>query len=270
MTYGIRKYSRSLLITTFVLSVILVSNGRARAQEAASNDPLQPPQQEKFVATDALAIPWRDGNWGCEYGSAVPTPDCPAAAGVAYPSSDILALYNQDGTLWYRFSVERRSPIFWKDNKMGFMPFASHFLLALRLVGESPHWYEVEVNEKNRATKYILKSESRMWSKVTWGFAFSASYSVKINQDRVKLLDKPEGEVNKEVADKKFVLLKFAKLDGDWMYLEAHRNVGLTRVIDHGWIRWRNGRDILVGSVLNDDKVPEPTSDQAENPADNQ
>lgn len=267
MISSIRKTRGFLLAATLAVLTILLSGDLmvVGAQETVTDDPVQPPEQEKFVATDALAIPWRDGNIGCEYGSAVPTLDCPPAAGTAYPTSDVLVLYNGDGTLWYRFSVDWRSPIFWKDNKIGFVPFTNHFLFALRLVGESPHWYEVEVNEETGATKYILKSEPRMWSKVTWSFAFSASFSVKIDQDRVKLRDKPDGKVVKETADKKFVLLKFVKLDGDWMYLDARRNVGWTQVAYHGWVRWRKGRDILVGSLLNRYKIPEPASDETKN-----
>ena len=185
MISSIRKTRGFLLAATLAVLTILLSGDLmvVGAQETVTDDPVQPPEQEKFVATDALAIPWRDGNIGCEYGSAVPTLDCPPAAGTAYPTSDVLVLYNGDGTLWYRFSVDWRSPIFWKDNKIGFVPFTNHFLFALRLVGESPHWYEVEVNEETGATKYILKSEPRMWSKVTWSFAFSASFSVKIDQE---------------------------------------------------------------------------------------
>jgi hypothetical protein len=183
--------------------------------------------------------------------------------------SDILSLYNPDGTLWFRFSVSSKSPdYFYTNTEMDFKPFSLIGAfekypdgLVLRLVGESKHWYEVEINEKTRATKFISKSDP-MWSRATWDFLFSWSRNIKINQNQVKLRDKPNGEVIKETADAYFGSFWFEKLDGDWMYISGIGSIKFPYETRHGWIRWRKGRDILVGSILNQNKIPEVTAEK--------
>ena len=268
MTFYIRKKDRFLLFATLALSVILTSVSQIiTAQEVATDDPIQPPGQEAFVASDSVAIPWRVSDMGCRTGTVYPTQNCRLINNAEFDKADILTLYNLDGTQWYRFSLSSKSPDYFHTNtKMHFKPFALWgfqdypHALVLRLIGESDHWYEVEVNEKTRATKYILKSDP-MWVKTTWSFLFGWSYNVVVDQNRIKLLDKPDGEVIKETADAFFNKLKFVKLDGDWMYVGGIGSAKWPFTRRYGWIRWRKGRDILVGSRLNGDKIPEPVPD---------
>jgi hypothetical protein len=263
-----------VLIITLVFSFILLFVQCIAGQRDSdiSADRVEIPGEEKFVASDEVVIPWRDSGSGCEAGSAHPTPNCLILPNKVASSADILSLYNPDGTLWYRFSLSSKSSdYFYTNTEISFKPFSLIGAfekypdgIVLRMIGESEHWYEVEVNEKNRATKFILKSDP-MWSKASWGFVFSWSRNVKIDQDQVKLRDKPNGEVIKETADAHFGSFEFEKLDGDWMYVGGIGDIKLPYKRYYGWIRWRNGREILVGSVLNRYKIPETTSVETRN-----
>jgi len=254
------------LLASLALFMILASGDRIMAQEVATVNSVPPPSQEQFVVSDNVAIPWRVSDMGCRTGTVYPSQNCRLISNVEFDRADILTIYNLDGTLWYRFSLSSKSPDYFHTKKMDFEPFASWgikgypFALALRLVGESAHWYLVEINEKTRATKFILKSDP-MWFKTTWSFLFSWSFNVVVDQNCIKLLDKPNGEVIKETADAYFTKLKFVKLDGDWMYVGGIGSANWPFTRRYGWIRWRKGRNVLVGSGLNGDKIPEPSPD---------
>jgi hypothetical protein len=66
--------------------------------------------------------------------------------------------------------------------------------VVLRLVAVSDHWYEVEVNERTRQTKYILKSDP-LWVKTKWDFWLANVAVIHPGPDDAPLLDKPDGKV---------------------------------------------------------------------------
>lgn len=256
--------SRAVLFLLFLsLAVASVS---AQSEASTVNDTVGLPNTEKFVAAEGAMIPWISSDHGCRVSSSVPTPDCRIVTMAEYLAMPVLTLHNSDGSIWYQVIVNYDSPDHYlRKPKADFKPYAAKELLddlsdslVLRMVAESPHWYQVEVNEDTHATKYILKSD-KAWSKVGWAFFFSWSFNVQVDQNRVKLRDKPDGQVIKEYEDLYYDRLKFLKLDGDWMYVEGIREA---RLLYYGWIRWRKGRDILVGSVLNNNKIPKSANEE--------
>jgi hypothetical protein len=124
--------------------------------------------------------------------------------------------------------------------------------IVLRLVRESNNWFEVEVNEVTRETKYVSKGDP-LWSRVTWDDIFNIN-TIEFNHDKISLLDAPAGKVIAECEGEKYTVAKYRKLEGDWMYVEAGRSN--LRGPCFGWLRWRDGRRILIGSVLNGHKPP--------------
>ncbi len=58
----------------------------------------------------------------------------------------------------------------------------------------------------------------------------------------VRLLDRPEGKVIKEIIfnDPGPIDLKVAEVDGDWLKVQSERD-------KFAWIRWRKDREMLVG-----------------------
>lgn len=127
------------------------------------------------------------------------------------------------------------------------------------MVGESPHWYEVEVNEETRATKFVLKSDP-MWAKTKWSYWLAKIRFFKFGDSEPPLRDKPNGEVIEESANLRFYSLKFLKADGDWAYVEGYKSKTY-----RGWIRWRKGRDMLVKDSFNLFNVAKPKIQMEEN-----
>jgi hypothetical protein len=134
-----------------------------------------------------------------------------------------VTIYNEDGSVWYSFHNTVNDPDYWRYNKQsGFAPFAeiSEGEVILRLVGESPHWYKVEVNEETRATKYVLKSDPK-WAKKDWSFFLAAMRYFDFIGEHPPLLDNLDGKVIKEAADLRYSQFRFLKADGDWTLVEG-------------------------------------------------
>ncbi len=261
----------SVLRFIFFASVFLsFSNAQliiAQTIVSATKEKILPPVEENFEEVDALATPWRDS--GCRpldrlYLDGEMT--CDIRTGPNYKFADTLTLYNADGTLWYRFSLTYEKPdYFMRDTKMNFVPFSmgghsnSPQKVILRMVGESSHWYKVEVNETTRAMKFILKSDP-MWSKTTWEYWIGYT-NLMIDPEEVKLLDKPDGKVVEEAVTWSWTAkrgVKLLKIDGDWAFVK-------TVIGDEykGWIRWRNGRNLLVGGVLTAFEIPQIKTEES-------
>jgi hypothetical protein len=79
---------------------------------------------------------------------------------------------------------------------------------------------------------------------------------IKVDKDHREFLrDKPNGKVIEKSGDFEIDTVYFLKADGDWAYVR----IGTVQPkIMKGWMRWRNGREFLVGCVFNNFKVPEP------------
>jgi len=269
------ELQRKILSRGFVLAFCflpLMSMAVVGQVEEKESLKIRPPRQEVFTDTsDYLIIPWRDSDLGCNgVTSRHELPGCPTD--VRWPAVDervMMTVYDRDGSLWRRFNIVTNP-----DGTVGkflgndFKPLApkkttdilSH-TVVLRLVGESSSWYKVEVNEDTRETNYILRSDKN-WAKVGWAFFFNYSRAVEVNQKLIKLRDKPGGEVIKEYVDLYFHPLLFERLDGDWMYVVGYTGYSNAGKPFYGWVRWRDGRDILVGSILNNRKIPDLATDQ--------
>jgi len=172
-------------------------------------------------------------------------------------SSKGLKLFHPNGSLWVSFSLQPDDEDY-VTRKTHFKPFSAFIkrapkIVVLRLEAESPSWYEVEVNEETRETKYIAKNDP-LWARSTWELWLNRSARFVIDNDRTKLHDRPDGKVIEEAADITFPHFSFIKAEGDWIYVQG---VVFLKRNYHGWIRWRDGRKILVGWLLNDFEVPE-------------
>jgi hypothetical protein len=254
-----------------VLLLILICGLQAVAQidGALPDDKIASPGEEEFTTIDALATPWRDSGCILFAEASQQEPGCKNTGGRPEENAS-LTIYDSDGSVWYSFSVwEQNKDYFLKysmipnDNpgygfhpeiygfrKEGFHPLATPgvflpYTVVLRMVGESPHWYKVEVDEQARDVRYIAKNDP-MWAKKSWDFWLYKGFGNGENiifgdRDREPLRDKPNGKVIEDspIGEEK---LKVLKVEGEWIYVKALKNSYSTL----GWIRWRNGRDILL------------------------
>lgn len=260
---------RALIPSVSVIVFVMLSNHLLFGQAVPETVMTQPatPNEEKFVEATDLVVPWRDS--GCHVGVSriFNKQDCRFITVKESAAAHRLALYNSDGSIWYQFSIDYDEPdYFLRNTKIGFSPLAtpnhpdSPMSVILRLKGESPSWYEVEINEQSRETKFVSKRDP-MWAKTTWNHWLESDYTLAIDGKRTKLLDKPNGTIVKESADLEFEVVIFLKAEGDWAYVDG-RMWGKSH---YGWIRWRKDRKILVGGVFNHKKVPESVPSDSEN-----
>jgi hypothetical protein len=258
-----RRFDVNLFSLLFGTSIFLCSiTACAQNIEGQKKGILLPPSKEIFEPVSDLAVPWR--NSGCINLVAVDdAPNCLRISGDEHRMANYFRLYEPDGTVWFGFSLNSGEPEYIsKKNKPEFVPLSKDReewpkRVILRMVGESEHWYEVEVNEQTRATKFILKSEPRMWAKVTWEYAIlngrkDGDNYIYTDENRELLRDGPDGKIKEERDILDTNRLMVLKVDGDWAYVF----VGDSSAWMKGWIRWRNGREFLVGTVFNGYKIP--------------
>ena len=253
------------ILLTFSFLVICFSTVAAQTMED-KEDKVLPPSEEEFQKASDLVGPWRQS--GCLYSIDIDTfywsvayPDCVHVSGQQSAATHFLTIYNADQSVWYGFSIDWQKPDFFKKKpKKDFLPVATSIreyfdFVVLRMTGESKHWYEVEVNEQTRDVKYILKSDPA-WAKSNWeywlfkGTGRPYSNYLLVDGKREMLRDKPDGKIIEKPGDFDVDKLYFVKADGDWAYVKMPGNSL------RGWIRWRNGREFLVGCIFNGFKIP--------------
>ena len=245
-----------LALLYFLALIIWSGSVLAQNSEESQGNHIYSPAEEKFQKANDLVSPWRSSGCNLIYPE-FREPGCYFVRDDVWRKSDILTLYNADGTVWYRFSLTYQSPdYFLKDTKMGFIPFATPYgysgspqIVLLRMTSESADWYEVEVNENTRATKFVLKSDP-MWATTKWSYWLYESGILRL-RGKHSLLDKPNGDVIKETSGYEIDKVKLLKVEGDWAYVGEFGKVNDY----HGWVRWRKGRDILVVCLYNDNNT---------------
>lgn len=251
-------FTRTVVLFAAVILIALLVEGQTTTESGSY--PTPPPQKEKFVEATELVTPWLgDGECVLLHVDFDIEKGCHIVTFADMNRHDRLAIYNADGSVWHEFRILGLRPDF-AFAKSEFLPFTTKYYssnspitLILRMKAESPNWYEVEVNEGTRETKFVLREEEpRKWTKSSWSHFLLRTYNLGIDGQRTKLLDKPNGRVIEESADINFETVKFLKAEGDWAFVE--RWVGNKKY--SGWIRWRSGREILVGCIFNGNKVP--------------
>jgi len=229
------------------------------AQAVIPNDkPPPPPYKEKFTPASDLITPWR--NQLCSFKNVRDDGlKCHRATweeGLKVSSN--LTIYKSNGSIWYRFGLLGTSPDYYlgQNKNDSFKPFTSSLVsnpnVLLRLTAESDNWYEVEVNEDTRETRFILKSDP-LWMKTSWE-TWLTFWGGPIHpaREQAPLRDKPEGDVIEEFAPVTYQTYRFFRAEGDWMYVEGV-NLNRSQIYGkyRGWVRWREGRKILVGCYFN-------------------
>lgn len=212
------------------------------------DEKILPPSEEKFEDSSELISPWRSG--GCHPGTSLRQPGCYLVNVNQWQASHMMTIYNEDASIWFRFSIDRRdSDYFLQNMKKDFLPVATYphqspSAVILRLVGESPHWYKVETNENTEETKFIFKNDPA-WIKTPWSHWLLVIYKLRIGKD-ARLLDKPDGKPIEEIENLSPSIVYFLELQGDWAKVET----GFYGKTFIGWIRWRKDREILVRDIF--------------------
>lgn len=218
----------------------------AQTNPVKQNEELRAPSEERFEKEPQLLMSWRIMRCAKEETEVQP-PNCPEYNPPAiYNTYDAVTLYNNDGTIWYNFSLNPwNSKYLLKNKKEGFLPFAAGVGvegLTLRMVAESPNWYEVETNEETQATKFILKNDP-VWMKVSWNYFLAQVRLLSFDEEnQPQLYDKPNGSIIEETSEMKWKDVRFLfKTEGEWAFVQGYK----PSINYEGWVRWRKGRKLL-------------------------
>ncbi len=248
----------NLEILCILVLLILTTEASGQTPSKQLINELLPPSKETFKAADGLIVPWRDT--GCNIiALKFREPECYEVSAKEWLAHSILSIYNADGSNWYTLNVQISAEDHFSVNpKQGFIPFSVYPTVRyasdgvlLRLVKESKNWYEVEINEQTRETKFILKDNSKQWGKSTFDYWLYEGRFVEINPDKraQQFFEEPNG---KKLEDFEIPLKygKILKVENEWVKVEITEDFSV-------WLRWKKGRDILVGCVFNEHKYPE-------------
>ncbi len=211
------------------------------------------PEAEEFSAAAGIIIPRRNLYCLPPTESIYRRPDCerknPPEERLVF---NWLPIYHADGHVWFSLKVVfGQSDGHYPGKVKDFKPYSEvPGTLVMRLTAESEHWYEVEVHEDTRETKYISKVDG-YWAMTTFHTLFEGR-TVNVGGG-TKIFDAPDGTLIEERAAD-HLDARYVRLNGDWMLLEFYSD--LKRVY-RGWIRWQDGRRPLVGSTYNDWKIPD-------------
>ncbi len=162
-----------------------------------------------------------------------------------------LPIYHADGEVWFTLKVAVGVSDGYRPGSVkGFKPYSeAPGNILMRITAESEHWYEVEIREDTRETKYISKVDGH-WVRTTFATLFEGR-TVHVERG-TKIFDAPGGTLLKELAADQ-LSARYVRLDGDWILLDFFLNEKEYR----GWIRWQDGRRPLIGWTYNSWKIPD-------------
>ncbi len=209
------------------------------------------PEAEEFSAASGIIIPRRNLYCLPPNESLYRRPDCERENPVEERRVfNLLPIYLADGEVWFAVRVVMGdSDGHYPGKVKAFKPYSeAPGNLLMRLTAESEHWYEVEVHEDTRDTRYVSKVEGH-WVRTTFPTLFDGQL-IYIGRG-AKIFDAPHGKLIEEVAFD-YRSGRFRELNGDWMLLAfpSHRP-------SSGWVKWQDGRQTVIGSIYNRWKIPD-------------
>jgi len=161
-----------------------------------------------------------------------------------YSEKDTIKIYNEDGTLWYKFSY------FYDDSdgeydyyNKDFSPLAFHpdyFLLALNVSKIEKNRYEVVVNKNTQLKKYINKEESFLEYE-NWKEHVLNVYAVDFDSEQNPLRKKPNIKATQisYISDN---LYQPKRIEGNWLQVTWKEK----RKTYFGWIIWKEDHKLLI------------------------
>lgn len=159
---------------------------------------------------------------------------------------DFIRFYNEDGSLWYKFTFYYEDIGGKFEENENFRAFAFHrdyFLLALKCVGEDKSRYEVIVNEETGLKKFVKKDDPTLKFQ-TWEDHITKAFAVDFNRDENPLRETLEGKI-KAVELPKEVTFHPVKIEGEWLKVSWDVSKHGDNA-DSGWVKWKENQKILV------------------------
>ncbi len=160
-----------------------------------------------------------------------------------YTEKDTIKLYNDKGSLWYKFT-------FYYDDSDGefdypnkeFIPQAfnpDYFLLALAVVEKDATGYKVIVNKVTGLEKRIKKESFLQY--LTFDQYILSAFSVSF-QYQQNLIHKEPIEGSEIVPFIQEIHYHPVKIQGEWLQIKW----GIETDWHYGWIKWKDKNRLLV------------------------
>lgn len=164
-----------------------------------------------------------------------------------YKDGDSINIYNQDGSLWYKFIYfdDKRS-ITNKENK-NFHPFRydlDDYFLYFNFVGQDNRYYHVVVNEENGLKKY-LKKDDPIFKIETWEQYILNCFAIDFNPNNNPLREEPNG---KSIFGYIPMSLTFhpESIKEDWLKVRWYKGEHNQQEPKFGWVRWKKDNKIVI------------------------
>lgn len=168
-----------------------------------------------------------------------------------YGENDFIRIYNQDGSLWYRFT-------YYYDGSDGkfeyyneeFVVFSFHpdyFILGLRCVGEDKNYYHVIVNEETGLKKFVKKSDTNLKLE-SWEQYVLNSLAIEFNNEQNPLREEPGGQLI-SVDIKETLNFHAEEIKGEWLKVSWYDNDDREQEPKFGWVKWKKDQKIIINLI---------------------
>ena len=164
-----------------------------------------------------------------------------------YKDGNIINIYNQNGSLWYKFIYfdDTRSKTS-KENE-NFHPFRydlDDYFLYFNFVGQDSHYYHIVVNEENGLKKYLKKNDP-IFKIETWEQYILNCFAVDFNPIDNPLLEKPNG---KNIVGDIPMKLTFhpERIKEDWLKVVWYKDDYNRKEPKYGWVKWKKDNKIVI------------------------
>lgn len=165
-----------------------------------------------------------------------------------YDKDDFIHIYNEDGSLWYKFTFYDNEAV--RQTNDDFKPFSFHqdyFVLALKCVGKSEGRFEVVVNEETGMKKYVRVNDPVLKFQ-TWEEHILQVFAVDFNRKDNPILEKPGGQV-KSIDFSKGITFRPVEMKGEWLKVQwngTEKTEGKNRDDNFGWIKWKKNGFLAI------------------------
>ncbi len=165
-----------------------------------------------------------------------------------YDKDDFVRIYNEDGSLWYKFTFYDNEAF--RRTNDAFKPFAFHqdyFVLALKCIGKREGRFEVIVNEETRMKKYV-RVDDPVLKLQTWEEHILQVFAVDFNRKDNPVLETSGGQM-KSIDFPKGVTFHPVEVRGEWLKIRWNgtEQTGDKNISNNfGWIKWKKDGAISI------------------------
>lgn len=243
------------MIRFLILSVALITGCPADAGSAQRGQAV--PSSPKDVPTRGPDTPPKDSLFEPAEGVVVFVPN----AETLKKAGNAILVFGADGSTLKRVDYHDDSLDSLEGEEGSFFPLdfsngtSREFALEFRLTGRSREWLRVIVHEARvPPAEGFLRSADPLFKVVTWEQWVLAHFNIRFDDKANPVRQSPDGPaIYADISEEP--LIKPDEVEGDWLKIRWTEHepdepsaieIARKYPANAGWIRWRNGRQILI------------------------